>query len=288
MMKRFFSMLGVTVLVLFSFYYTEQVALFVRSKDPLYQEIVAHQDEFLISSVNATVEDENIIPGSYGKRIDIESSYNNMIRLGEYNESLLVFEEVIPDISVQKQYDKYIIKGNPARDAVGFVFAVEDDTYINQVASILRGKDVSATFFVDGTWAENHMDTLDDLAKNGNQIENLGYDGSYQKERLLWTNNLIESISKVEPKYCFTKYRNSSTLDLCSSYHMYTVRPTILAGSYPFSKVKQNLTKGAIIYLDLNRTTTKELGTLISYIQQKGYRIETLSRLLAENEIIDK
>ena len=69
---------------------------------------------------------------------------------------------------------------------------------------------------------------------------------------------------------------------------MYTVRPTILTGSYPFSSVKKNLTKGAIIHFDLTPSTVKELSTIISYIHQKGYRIEILSNLLSENEIVEK
>ena len=287
-MKRVFSMLGVLVLVLFSFYYTEKVALFIRSRDPLYQEIVNVASSYEVAFVNAVIDDETIVPGNYGKKVNIDKSYSNMMRLGKFNESLLVFEEVVPDITSNKQFDKYIVGGNPERDAVGLVFVVQDDTYVKQVATILQNKDVSATFFVDGTWAENNMDTLETLAKDGNEIENIGYDGSYVKERLLWTNNLIESITKVEPKYCYTKYRSASTLDLCSSYHMYTVRPTIITGSYPFSSVKQKLTKGAIIHFDLTENTVKELSTIISYIHQKGYRIEILSHLLSENEIVDK
>ncbi len=287
-MKRFFSMFGVLVLVCFSFYYTEQAVRFIRGRDPIYQEIVARKDEFSVEAVNATIMEDNIIPGNYGKEVDVDASYTNMMRLGQFNESLLVFEEVVPTVSSNKQFDKYIIQGNKERDAVGFVFVVQDSTYVESVAQILANKDVSATFFVDGAWVENHSDLVDLLSKNGNEIENIGYDGSYVKERLLWTNNLIESITRVEPKYCYTKYRNSNTLDLCQNYHMYTVRPTILTGSYPFSSVKKNLTKGAIIHFDLTPSTVKELSTIISYIHQKGYRIEILSNLLSENEIVEK
>lgn len=287
-MKRFFSMLSVLILVCFSFFYTEQVAKFVRKTDPIYQQIEEVASEYEIAPVNATIDLENIIPGISGKKVNIDQSYTNMKRLGEFNEGLLVFDEIVPEISSLKQYDKYIVKGNQNNDSISLVFIGSESTYLNKVMEILKEKEVSATFFVDGNSIEENRVIVEELAKNGNQIENLGYNGSYQKERFIWTNNLIESLTKVEPKYCYTKYKDSKVLDLCSSYHMYTIRPTIITGNYPFQTIKQKIEKGAIIQLDLNETTIKELKTIIAYVKQKGYSIETLSNLINENRVIEK
>lgn len=287
-MKRFFSMVGVLVLVCFSFFYTEQVAKFVRRTDPIYQQIEEVASEYEIAPVNAIIDSENIIPGISGKKVNIDQSYINMKRLGEFNEGLLVFDEVIPEISSLKQYDKYIVKGNQNSDSVSFVFTVLESTYLNKVMEILKEKEVSATFFLDGSLIEENRNVIEELAKNGNQIENLGYSGSYQKERLIWTNNLIESLTKTEPKYCYTKYKDNKVLDLCSGYHMYTIRPTIITGNYPFQTIKQKLEKGSIIQLDLNETSIKELKTIIAYVKQKGYSVETLSNLINENRVIEK
>lgn len=279
------------MLVCFSFYYTEQVAKFIRKSDPIYQEILKVSETYEVVSVNAIIDDDSMIPGMMGKKVNIDKSYTNMKRLGKFNEALLVFDEVVPEVSSLKQYDKYIIGGNKERNAVSLIFAIsnqEEKESIERLANILKEKEVSATFFIDGLLVEENMPLIDNLSKNGNQIENLGYEGFYSKDKLIWTNNMIESLTKVEPKYCYTKYKNSKILDLCSSYHMYTVRPTIITGSYPFQTVKNKLSKGAIIHFDINQTTLKELGPIIAYIKQKGYTIETLSEIISENRIIEK
>lgn len=290
-MKRVFSYLGVLMLVCFSFYYTEQVAKFVRKSDPIYQEILKVSEDYETSYVNATIEEDNMIPGRIGKKVNIDKSYTNMKRLGKFSEALLVFDEVVPEISSLRQYDKYIVAGNGEGNRVALLFAIskdEEKENIEKLGNILKEKEVSATFFIDGLLVEENMPLIETLSKNGNQIENLGYEGAYTKDKLIWTNNMVESLTKVEPKYCYTKYKNSKILDLCGSYHMYTVRPTIITGSYPFQTVKNKLKSGSLIHFDLNQTTLKELGPIIAYIKQKGYRIETLSEIISENRIIEK
>ena len=72
------------------------------------------------------------------------------------------------------------------------------------------------------------------------------------------------------------------TLKVCSNYQLQTVRPTILTGNYPLTKIKNNLTNGAIISFDMTSIVRKELSVSINYIRQKGYDFLTLSELLSE------
>lgn len=287
-MKRIFTALGVMTLVCFSFYYTEQIALLARNADPLMKEILNVYEEYEVPATDAVLTEQGLIPGINGLKVDLNKSYSNMKRLGEFNASLFVFEEVSPEFSSEKQYDHYFIQGNESRQSVSLIFQVKNENYLDRILQILTEKQVVATFFVDGEWAENKMETVYEMAKEGHEIENGGYDGNYAKEWLVWTNNLLESITNVEPKYCYTKYRNNSVLDLCSTYHMYSVKPTILTSNYPFNTVKKNLQPGAIIHLEMNQTTATELGTLINYIKQKGYQFETLASILSENGTIEK
>ena len=69
---------------------------------------------------------------------------------------------------------------------------------------------------------------------------------------------------------------------------MYTIKPTINAGNYPFLTVKKNLESGSIISFDLSDKTIKELPSIISYVSQKGYEIVSLSELISENIINEK
>ena len=128
---------------------------------------------------------------------------------------------------------------------------------------------------------KNNKDFVKDLSVT-NEIEPLGSSATYDKETILYDVSLIETITDLPAKYCFTKYANSDTLKVCSNYQLQTVRPTILTGNYPLTKIKNNLTNGAIISFDMTSIVRKELSVSINYIRQKGYDFLTLSELLSE------
>ncbi len=287
-MKQTFYILGVLFLTCFSFYYTNEAAKFLRQKDPIYISIQEVAKDYEVSPVNAQSSETTIIPGLSGQTIDIEASYRKMKRLGYFDKSLLVFRDVLPEVSINTSYDKYIIKGNENVKAIAFLFTAQSSDYVEEVLQILKEKEVSATFFVDGKWVENHMELVETLAKNGNQIENYGYEGAYSDQEMIWVSNMLESITKQEPKYCYTTRERQELLELCKTYHMYTVKPTFQTGSYPYQTVKNHLQNGALYHLALNQTTVKELGAIIQYVKQKGYEIETLSQILSEDRTIEK
>ena len=117
----------------------------------------------------------------------------------------------------------------------------------------------------------------------------MGSDGKYTIEMFGWTNNLISSITNKDTKYCYTDYKNSDILDLCSKYHMYTIKPSIsISSNYPFKTFKNNLESGKIISFNLNNQVLKELPVIISYIKQKGYDLVTLDELINEKFIAEK
>ena len=68
-----------------------------------------------------------IIPGLSGRTIDVEKSYEKMKRYGNFLESLLEYKKVNPNISLTKNYDKYVISGNPKKNMVTLLFLVEKD-----------------------------------------------------------------------------------------------------------------------------------------------------------------
>ena len=50
--------LAIIFLSIISFYYTEQIALYVKSKNPLIQEIESNKDELYVNSINSELIDE--------------------------------------------------------------------------------------------------------------------------------------------------------------------------------------------------------------------------------------
>ena len=119
----------VSLLVLFSFYYTEKAIVLIESNDPIMKEIKDKGSEKEIDAINASIDGDYLIPGYNGLMIDLDESFTKMKGYGSYNEALLVFEEVEPSISIDDYYDKYISSGNGISTNIALVFPVDVNSY---------------------------------------------------------------------------------------------------------------------------------------------------------------
>ena len=281
-MKNIYSIIGAVVLVCFSFYYTESAVNIVKRNDPIMKEIIKVSSEYEVEPVDALLINNNIIPGISGSKLDIDDSYNNMKRLGEFNSSLLEFEEVIPSISVTNNHDKFIINGNKSKSDVYIIFKMNDTSYIEEIIDILKETNTEATFFLDYEIIMNSRDVLKLLNGNSQSIEFLGKNNNYTKADILTIEETLTKINKNNGKFCYTEYENNNVLDICSKSKLHTIIPTINTIKYPFNDVKEKIANGSIIKLDNNSSTVRELKYIINYINQKGYKIKNLSSLLEE------
>lgn len=288
MLKNITKYLGVIVLVLFSFYYTDKSVDIVKRNDPVMKEIIYNSDNFKIESVDAITIGDTIIPGMNGIEVNIDESYKRMKQVNGYYESMLMFSEVIPDESLLEQYDKFIVSGNPFRSDIALLVKVSNITNLERIYKIFLGKNTLATFFIDGSVIENNMDLIYEMASDGFQLENYGYNDVYSEDNFRWTNNMIFSLTYLEPKFCYSEYRNYEVLELCSKNKMYTVNPTLNVTNNPFYTVKNNLKEGNIISLNLTEETVRELPAIISYINQKGYNLVTLNEIVSEERSMEK
>ncbi len=281
-MQKLYKVVGVLLLGLFSFFYTEKVIDLIRESDPIMRNIKKSESDYKIDPVDAKIKDNKIIPGISGKVIDYDSSYKKMKKYGTYNESLTVFKEELPAISIDDYYDKYIAQGSGINNDVSLVFEVKVGDDITNILNILIENNAKATFFVDGLWLENNNDLAIFMAEEGYEIEILNYDNNYDELYFSSSLTLINSITNLKPKYCFAKYDNKEVLELCEKLNLHTIIPTIMTGNYPYSDIKKKLSKGSIIGFNINSSTEIELSTIINYIKQKGYIMNTLDSLLSE------
>ena len=142
-MAKMFKYTGLIALMIFSFYYTEKTALFVKSKTPLMQEITKEIDNNNVSSVNAIVSNDYIIPGINGLSVNASKSYVNMKKLGKYNAYYLVFDQVSPKLSVESNKDKIINKGNSKKNGVAIILEKKD----NEIAQYFIDNDLKVNKF---------------------------------------------------------------------------------------------------------------------------------------------
>ena len=271
----------VVVALLFSFYYTEKAIVILEANDPIMKKIKSNRN-LEEKALDAKIIDNRLIPGYNGLEIDLEESFKKMKNYGSYNESLLVFDEVSPAISIDDYYDKYISSGNGINTNIALIFTVEDNTYLNKLINILDNTAIFTTLFVDGVVLENNFTVFSNLNKEKYELELLSYDKSY--DEMLFKNSLykLETITNKVPKYCYASYDNEKVLNLCNNLSMHTIIPTLKLDENIYASVKGNLRNGSIIRVSLSNNNLKELNVLINYIKQRGFTLVTLDTLLNE------
>ena len=280
--KKVGEALLVIIALLFSFYYTEKAIVILESNDPIMKEIKENKVNSEEKAINAKIVNNTIVPGYNGLKVNLEESFKKMKNYGSYNESLLVFDEVSPSISIDDYYDKYISSGNGVTTDIALIFTIEDSTYLEKLINIIDSTSISATFFIDGTVLEENYSMFSNLNKEKYELELLSYDKSY--DEMLFKNSLykLETISGSAPKYCYADYDREEVLNLCNSLSMHTIIPTLKLDENIYASVKGNLRNGSIIKVNLSDSNLSELNILINYIKQRGFTLVTLDTLLNE------
>ena len=95
--------------------------IYIDSKSPLMEAIVNASDEYNTKPVNAVINGGTIIPGISGKEINKHKSLVKMEEYGSFNENSLIFDLINPEVSVNNNKDKIIIKGNVQKRSVSLV-----------------------------------------------------------------------------------------------------------------------------------------------------------------------
>ena len=279
--KKIINAIFAIFLMIFSFYYTDKSIDLIRQSDPIMRQIKSSSSKYKVEAVNAKVEGNTIIPGVVGVDVDYAASYKKMKSYGTYNESLTVFKEIKPTVSVDDYYDKYISSGNGVKHHIALVFPVTRDSNISNIVDILKEKGVTATFFLDGLWYENNLNYVSTLIPF--ELELLSYDNRYDEIYFSSSINSLASLTSRSLKYCYAEYDNKQVLELCSRLGLHTIIPTVKVGNYPYSEIKKRLRASDIISLPVNSSTEVELPVVIDYIKQKGYNLVTLEDLLRES-----
>lgn len=281
-MKKFFQTIGIISLLCFSFIYTEKTVTVVKEFDDIMVQIKKTSQSSRIEAIDAVVTDNTIVPGISGKEIDIDKSYSKMKRYGKYNEKLIEYTSIEPNINLSDNINKYIIKGNKNKNMVSLLFLVDSNDSVSNILKILNQKKVQATFFLDGNWVEKNNDILIEIINEGHEIGNLGYNSSYTNNSFSWLDNKIKKVSGQSRGYCYHKIDNDEALMLCAMNSNYSIKPSIEVLSNPSITVKEKLSAGDLIGLDITDELVSELPVILTFINSKGYKIATLGEHVQE------
>ena len=279
-MKKIFTVIGVLSLVCFSFYYTNLATEIIKNNDPIMKKIVKVSESYKKESINAVFSDNTIIPGISGVKVDINNSYESMKKYGKFNEYLIVFEEILPTVSLQITFEIYIRRGNVTKTNVSIIIIVDDPSYVENILDILNSKEVKVTFFVGKNIINESMDLIDIIIKSGHRVEYKS--DEYNVDEVLKYNDLLKVKTNNNLKFCYTDEENITILSNCNYKKMHTIFPNIITTNFPYSDVKRNLDSGSILSFKSNQHTLRELKYIINYINQKGFIIVNLDQVISE------
>ena len=278
-MKTFFKLTGLLVLFFFSFFYTEKVINVITEQDEIMIKIKENEEKNNIPSTNAIINKNTITPGLSGKEINIDKSYKEMKKLGTYNENMLVYTKVLPEVSINNNKNKYIRSGNKNFTEVSLIFKINKNTDLQKLLTLLDKNNTKANFFISYEYLEKH---INEIEKEKNIVYyNYGKNGTYNDEIILIANNIISKKSNPA-NICLTETNTNNTLKICSENEQFTIYPEIINGT--INSIKSKINNGSIISFEVTNTTLNELPLIINYINSKGYTISLLSELINEEK----
>ena len=143
-MRKYYQYLGLAIIMVFSFYYTEKIALIVLNKNPLMQSIHEEKDNYEEDFVNALIDGDYIIPGINGLEVNARESFYKMQELDTFNQYYLVFDQIKPEISLQDHKDKIIYQGNSKLKKVSLILSEE-----GEISEYLKANQYKANLLVN-------------------------------------------------------------------------------------------------------------------------------------------
>lgn len=261
-MKKLFSYIGFATLISLSIIISKQTTIVVKNIDTIMTEIKTSQAKYEKEPEDAKIIGNTIIPGLKGKIINIEKTYEQMKKIGRFNEKYIIYEEIEPNISIQKNLDKYIISGNKTKNAISIIIEIKNKEELNQLKEMIeiaKKNNTPITIYINPQIQEEKIN-IEEENKNIQIIDSTS------------TYNIQDDINEID------KNRHK-----IKSQRKYTVIPNIIIKKSLLKETKKQITAGSIIKIPINDNTKKEFELTIKYIKTKGYTIEKLDKHLSEN-----
>ena len=189
-----------------------------------------------------------------------------------------------------------IYSGNKSKNNVSLMFNVYENTEVVQgILKVLEEKNVSATFFVGGCWADDNKKTLNDIVNANCELANHGYfhkdhkNISYEKnlEEIKNAGEMIELLTGVKPNLFAPPSGSYSevTLEVADKLGYKTImwsKDTIdwrdKDENTILSRATKNLSNGDLILMHPKEHTLNVLPKIIDFILENGYNIVTVGK----------
>ncbi|MBR3209759.1 MAG: polysaccharide deacetylase family protein [Bacilli bacterium] len=281
-MKKIFQIIGVITLMIGSFIYTENVQKASITSNTLLNEIKRKKDSYKENAIEPIIKDNTISPGLNGKEVDVKKSYEEMSKIGYFDDKLLVYKTLPVENILDKNKNKYIVSLNNSKMNISIIFKVKNNDNITNIIKILDKKNIKGTFFVTSGYLEKHQNQIIRLIQNKFTVGNLSNNEDYNDSDFVWMKTIITNIGNQKYNYCLTDKQNKKILNTCTIQNSFTIMTQNIIKTKPFINIKKMLKPGNIIVMDVNNELKKELEIILNYIETKGYNIMSLEEGLKE------
>lgn len=254
MMKRIIKYICLSILIIFSFYYSDIVTNLLINKSDLMETIKKESNKYNEESVNAIIEDNYIVPGINGLEVSYFDSYNNM---DKFDASKLVFKEITPVVSLANNKDLIIKRGNGNKKAVTII--VENNEEV-------------INYNINNKIIFNRLINKNTFNKDVTYIQINNDDDKFEE-----VENMLDKINS-NTNICIISNDMES---LCKNYGKYLVKPSMYLNNMNFYKSK-DLLAGEIINIADNLTLNK-YKSILKNIKYHNLNIISLGELISEN-----
>lgn len=276
----------------------------MKHQDSLHKEIVEKAKNYQIPAQNAEVHKVwKATPGYNGLEVDVEESYKKMKVKGEFNEKLLVFRQISPEVHLEDLPAEPMYRGHPDKPMVSFLINVAwGNEYIPDMLETLNKYHVKATFFLEGRWTKENPEMAKMIVDAGHEVGNHSYTHPDMsklstvdiKEQLLKTSEVIKSVTDVTPTW-FAPPSGSlrdEVVKIADQMSMNTVMWTVDTIDWQrpephvlVERVTSKVHNGALILMHPTSPTSESLETLILSIRKKGYSFGSISMMADEERL---
>ena len=255
-MKNIFRYIGLIILISFSFYYTDKVSKLAYNKNNLVKQIKEVQVFYNKEALNAQIDfqENTIIPGLYGKKINITESYLNMNDFKTFNDNYLIYKRVKPQKSLKDNLDKFIISGNKSKRNVSII--ISDN---KNVKNYLNSNGIVYSCISD---EKDDCQNIINSASNNTDFK------------------LLNRFLKKSNRFCLQGFSN---IDLCKKYNYYLLKTNTILKNYNLSEVKSNLENGSIILLT-KYARVDDIVLLLREIEYRDLKVVSLKKLVSERD----
>ncbi|MGJ9458905.1 polysaccharide deacetylase family protein [Oceanobacillus sp. CF4.6] len=270
--------------------------------DTLYMEIEENSKSLFQKPQNAYIDEVwKKTAGRNGLKVNVEKSYEKMKSNGIYDESLLVYEQITPEITLNDLPASPIYRGHPEKKMVALLINVSwGEEYIPEILSILKENKVKATFFVEGKWGKANAELVKMIDEQGHVIGNHAYNhpdmaklsAQQNINQIDQTNQILKAITGKKPKWFAPPSGSYNDQVIQSAYNlnMETILWTVdtidwknPSVSVMINRVQEKLHPGATLLMHPTSSTANGMHQLIKLIKDNGYKIGTIDLLLSED-----